>query len=298
LTDGLGLVDCHLHLVYPQSARTSWMRGDPTYEGREFTWDVFDAQPGRKHIAACIFMEVDVDAGQYEAEARGIAELIADSAVPVIGQVAGCRPEEKGLEAWLEHCDELGIVGYRRILHAGVPDDLSRSVTFRENIRHIGRAGRTFDICMRADQLPLAAELAAACGDTQFVLDHCGNPDVASCETQIWRSNMREVAQRPNVAVKLSGILANCAAGHADEHSVRPYLDETISMFGTDRLVWGSDWPVLTARSDLGAWTRISRNLLDTLSTEDRARISWRNACRIYGLDPASVPGLGAARTP
>lgn len=290
----LDLIDCHLHLVYPERAQTSWMQGNPTYEGKHFTWLDFDGLDGREEIAASVFMEVDVDEGRYEAESEKIAELIADPRVPVIAQIAACRPEsDEGFEAWLERGDDLGVVGYRRILHVRAPGDLSEREGFRENVRKVGRAGKVFDICMFAAQLPKAAELVAACPDTQFVLDHCGNPDVEAGETEQWRAGMLAVAALPNVAVKMSGILANCAPERAAEADVRPYLEEMIETFGTDRVVWGSDWPVLTSRSDLARWVSITRNVLDTLSETERDKIAAENAIRIYRLgDKLKAKGI------
>lgn len=285
---GLDLIDCHLHLVYPERARTGWMEGVATYEGKHFTWVDFDGQDGRDEIAASVFMEVDVDEGQYEAESEKIAELIADRRVPVIAQIAACRPErDAGFEAWLERGDELGVVGYRRILHQGVPGDLSQAESFRENVRRVGRAGKVFDICMFARQLPVGAELVAACPDTQFVLDHCGNPDVAAGARQEWREGMKAVAKFPNAAVKMSGILTDCAPGRAGEADVRPYLEEMIEIFGVDRIVWGSDWPVVNVNADLATWTSITANVLSALSPTEREAIAGNNAIRIYALDKA-----------
>jgi predicted TIM-barrel fold metal-dependent hydrolase len=287
------LIDCHLHLVYPDAAKAGWMANNPAiYGGKGFTWPDFDRLPGRQHIAASVFMEVDVDEGGHGAESEQIATLIADPLVPVIGQIAACRPEhDERFEAWIERGDELGVVGYRRILHVGVPDDLSQAESFRANVRKIGAAGKVFDICVFARQLPLAVELIDACPDTQFVLDHCGNPDVAAGETAQWRAGLRDIARRSNVVVKMSGILANCAPDRTGEAVVRPYIEEMISIFGPGRIVWGSDWPVVTTRSSLGEWVSMSRNILSALSSDEQLAIAQDNARRIYRLDWPTNPG-------
>lgn len=292
---GLDLIDCHLHLVYPERARTGWMDGDATYEGKHFTWVDFDGQDGRDEIIASVFMEVAVDEGQYEAESAKIAELIADPRIPVVAQIASCRPEhEAGFDAWLERGDALGVVGYRRILHQRVAPDLSQHAVFRDNVRKVGQAGKVFDICMWARQLPLGAELVAACPDTFFVLDHCGNPDVAARETEQWRAGLKALAANDNVAVKMSGILAYCAPGRAAEEDVRPYIEQMLEIFGTDRVVWGSDWPVVTTRSDLARWTGITANILGALGTDEARAIASANAVRIYGLGKGlAAKGIG-----
>lgn len=292
---GLDLIDCHLHLVYPERARAAWMDGDATYEGGHFTWVDFDGQQGRDEIAVSVFMEAAVEEGHYEAESEKIAELIADPRIPVVAQIASCRPErEAGFDAWLERGDALGVVGYRRILHVGAAPDLSQHGAFRDNVRKVGRAGKVFDICMFARQLPLGAELVAACPETFFVLDHCGNPDVAAGAREQWRAGMQAVAALPNVAVKMSGILTDCAPGQATEADVRPYIEEMFEIFGIDRVVWGSDWPVVNVNADLAAWTSITANILAALGDDERAAIARTNAIRIYNLaDRLGGDGIG-----
>lgn len=282
-----GLIDCHLHLVYPERAEAAWMPEVRIFDNRTFTFEDFDTLAGRSAIRASVFMEVDVREEHIAREAEKIAELIADPKVPVVAQIAACRPEHaEGFDGWIARADELSIVGYRRILHAGVPDGLSRSETFRHNVRKVGRIGRTFDICVFARQLDQAVELIDDCPGTFFVLDHCGNPDVAAGEREKWRAGIEAVAKRGNVVAKMSGILANCAPGKAGGAEVRPYLEELIEVFGPKRIVWGSDWPVVETRSTLAAWTAITERVLGQLSPADRAAIEWDNAVRVYKLAP------------
>lgn len=131
------------------------------------------------------------------------------------------------------------------MLHV-VPDDVSEGALFRENIKRLGETGLSFDLCVLPHQIPNAIALADLAPDVQFILDHCGVPAIASGAVQPWRDNMTEIAKRPNVTAKMSGVVAYAEAESWSVETLRPYVEHTIAQFGWDRVVWGSDWPVCT----------------------------------------------------
>jgi predicted TIM-barrel fold metal-dependent hydrolase len=275
----MALIDTHLHLIHRDKLGYGWTAGIPALAEGDFTFaDARAASGGR--ITGTIFMEVGVDEADYQAEGRFIAGMVHDGTL--LGQIASCRPEtDAGFDAWLDECDGLGVVGFRRILHV-VDDGMSVTETFRANIRKIGRKGRVFDMCFLARQLPLAAALARACPDVSFVLDHCGVPDVAGGAFDSWAASMTDLAEIDNIAVKMSGITAYCAPGTASAATVAPYLDHLLSTFGPLRTVWGSDWPVANLGAGMAGWLDISEAFLDRLSPDEAAAIRVKNAERIY----------------
>jgi predicted TIM-barrel fold metal-dependent hydrolase len=161
---------------------------------------------------------------------------------------------------------------------------MSQSETFRANVRKIGANGMTFDMCFLARQLPLAAELADACPDTSLVLDHCGVPDIAGGGLDPWREDIRRLSDRPNVACKLSGILAYCAPENATLEAIRPYVDHVLETFGPERMVWGSDWPVVDMANGIQDWLDVTRQILDELSDVEARFIAQETARRVYSI--------------
>jgi predicted TIM-barrel fold metal-dependent hydrolase len=135
-------------------------------------------------------------------------------------------------------------------------------------------------------QLPLAAELVDACPQTLFVLDHCGVPDIAGGDFDGWLREIRDLAQRPNLALKVSGITAYCAPDWTLD-TLRPYVEQAIAAFGWDRVVWGSDSPVCTLHSSLDQWVAVCLNLIGEASTHERSQFLHGNACRIWNISPA-----------
>ena len=213
-----------------------------------------------------------------------VAELAKAPESRLLGVIASCRPEtDEGFADWLDEGPALGVVGYRRILHE-TSDEVSRTETFRANVRRIGARGLPFDMCFLARQLPIALELARACPDTPLVLDHCGVPDIAVGGFVPWRDRISALAAMPNVHAKLSGVLAYCAPGRATLAEVRPYVEHVIAAFGPERCLWGSDWPVVDTRADLPTWIAAFRTVLAGYSEPEQAAMAHGTASRVYGV--------------
>ena len=273
------ILDTHQHLIAPELGPYSWTQGAAQLEGQTFgTAEYLRASEGTG-IEGTIFMETTPDA--WRAELPFVVGLAAQKGALIRGVIANCHPEDAGFEAYLDSIENPKLVGLRRICHVE-PDEFSQQPRFIENVRRLAKANLTFDLCFAARQLPLAAALARACPDVTFVLDHCGNPDIAGGQSDSWRENMRQIALLPNVTCKISGVLAYCQPDNANTETVRPYLEHCLESFGWDRVVWGSDWPVCNLRTTLAQWVNTSREIVQSASQNQQRQLFWQNAERIY----------------
>ncbi len=278
----MDFIDTHLHLIYRDRLGYGWTAGIPALATGDFTLADYAALTAGAGVSGAIFMETGVDDADYMAEARFVAGLVGRGGI--LGQIASCRPEENtGFDDWLDACEGLHVCGFRRILHV-MPDDLSRSATFRRNLAKIGARGRAFDICVLARQLPIAVDLAKTCPDQVLVLDHCGVPDIAGGGFSDWAKGIDAIAALPHVHVKLSGISAYCAPGTATLATLKPWVDHILSAFGTDRVLWGGDWPVVNLGIGLPDWISLTRTLLQDLSPAEQGQIGSGNARRVYRI--------------
>lgn len=278
------ITDTHQHLIYPDKWPYSWTEGIPQLAGKAFRYDDYQRAIAGAGVTKTIFMETSPDDPHFHAETKFVYELASQPGSIIAGVIANCRPEESEFEKYLESIRHAKLVGLRRILHV-VPDEMSQSAGFAENIRRIGRMGLTFDMCFLARQLPLAVELARKCPDTQLILDHCGVPDVAAQSLDPWRSYISALAALPNVACKISGVLAYCKPDLATADAVRPFVEHCIEQFGWDRVVWGGDWPVCCMTTTLANWVSVSRELVRNASEANQKKLFHENAERIYGLN-------------
>jgi predicted TIM-barrel fold metal-dependent hydrolase len=176
LRASMDIVDTHLHIIDHRRLSYPWVGNYRQLSGN-YLYETYSAQALSLGIARTLPMEVDVPLEQIEDEAQMAEDLRRDLGPPMVGAVISCRPEDPEFPAFLDRqLRRPHIRGLRRVLHVA-PDDISRGYLFRK--RRLAATGLPSDVCVFARQWGLAAELAAACPNTRFVLDHCGQPEIA-----------------------------------------------------------------------------------------------------------------------
>jgi len=279
------LLDTHQHLVYRNEANYSWTKDIPPLATEDFTVDSYLSLTKDLGIGGTLFMETGVDDPDYQKEAHFIKSLMDDNKNGIKGLILSIRPEEDdNFDSWLEETLSMGVSGFRRILHV-MPDDTSESEVFRNNVKKIGNAGKPFDICYLPTQLKIAVDFAKACDDMHLVLNHCGVPSIAAGEIDQWGKDIKELSQLPNVICKLSGLMAYCAPGTSSLETIKPYVDHVLNCFGADRIVWGSDWPVVNLGKGIQEWIKVTREILSNLSKSEAESIGYLNAQNIYKVN-------------
>lgn len=276
----IDLLDTHQHLVLRDQLTYHWPEKIEALSGRNFGYqDYLDAIAGTG-IADTIFMEADCE--EWQAETDIVQEMVSDPSTIISGVIANARPEDdEGFDAWLDHVADSDVVGLRRILHE-TTDDVSQALVFRQNLKKLAARDLTFDINFLARQLPIAAQLLSEVSDVQFVLDHCGVPDIASGDIEDWRTWMKKLAAFDHLTCKISGITAYCAPGTATLQTLRPIVEHCIDCFGWDRVVWGSDWPVCNINSSVQEWVAISKEIVGGEDLSNQRKLFRDNALRVY----------------
>jgi predicted TIM-barrel fold metal-dependent hydrolase len=277
------ILDTHLHIVDQSALSYPWLSGAPALN-RDFRYEEYAREAKRVGIETSMHMEVDVAESDIEKEIDYVGRLSKQPGSLVKGKIAACRPEAPGFAAFLERARANPLVkGFRRVLHV-VPDEVSEGALFRENIKRLTGTGLTFDLCVLPRQIPKAIALIDLAPDVQFILDHCGVPDIKGDALHPWREHMAEISKRPNVVGKISGVVAYADSDSWTVASLRPYVEHTIGVFGWDRVVWGSDWPVCTLGGGLSTWVAATHTLTSGASADEKAKLLSANARRIWRL--------------
>jgi len=283
------LVDTHLHLIDRSRLNYPWLAGEPALN-RDFLYGEYARDALRAGITDVLHMEVDVTSSDIESEISFVRQQSQEPGSLIRGAISACRPEDQGFAAALERAlADPFVKGLRRILHT-VSDDISQQPLFRENLKRLSGTRLTFDICMFPRQKPLALALLALAPEVTFILDHCGVPDIKSGDFDAWKRGISDIAARPNVIAKISGIVAYADSGTWTADTLRPYVEHVVDCFGWDRVVWGSDWPVCTPGGGLLAWVAATHAVLAGCSNNERDSLFWRNADSLWQL------GLAARR--
>lgn len=275
------LIDTHQHLWDLRRFPYSWCAGIPSLN-RSFLLDDYLAAAKDTGIEQTIFVECDVDEPHALAEAKHIQSL-AESNPLIAGIVASARPERMDFPDQLDELVKLPkLRGLRRVLHV-VPDEISQSAQFAKNVQRLAKHDLVFDLCVSVRQLPLAVALVEKCPQVQFVLDHCGAPEVKRRAFDPWRAFLRQLAALPNLACKISGLVAYAGPDWSTE-DLRPWTEYVVEQFGCDRILWGGDWPVCTLAADLKSWVRASRDLFAGLTPTQREKLFLTNAKHLYHI--------------
>lgn len=281
-------VDAHLHVWDPARLDYEWLKAIPNLN-REFLPEDLPAAHGRR--AGAVFVQADCAAEQ------GIAEVdwVLGQTWAGLSAVVAFAPLElgAGIGSHLEALAERHLVkGVRRLLQDCDPAFITAEPTIA-GARAVARAGLVFDACIRWQQLGALTRFAERLPELPIVLDHMGKPPIAEGASAEWREGMRRLARLENVSVKLSGAAPEAAPGRPLAEQALPYLHETLSLFGAQRCMLGSDWPVSAqTNSQYMAWVDlVLGRALEGASAEERTSVAARTAARFYGFEPDLLHG-------
>lgn len=283
------ILDAHLHLWDPAVLDYGWLSGDLD---RAFgPKELGHALAGMSDDRAFIFMQADARADQALDEVDWVASL----PLPVRGLIA-FAPLEEGARV-SDHLAALTsrprVVGVRRLLQSEAPG-FALTPDFLTGAELVAAHGLVFDACVRGQaQLRDVAALADALPQLSIVLDHLGKPTVGSAQAPAspavdgWAQSMQDLAERPNVVCKVSGLPGE-SDGAFSAAQFEPFLDTALEAFGADRLLYASDWPASFAgdtAAGYGTWEQIVRDWIASRGLDADA-VLRTNAERVYGLDP------------
>jgi L-fuconolactonase len=273
------VVDSHVHFWDPGAREHAWLAGDPQLNLPFGPADYADAVAGR--VDGVIAVQADCRWDQVEDETAWFGSL-AEGEVPVLGIVAAARLESADVEAhltWL--ATQPLVVGVRRLLQ-DEPPGFATSTELVDGVRRLADHDLTMDLCVRHHQLAEVTELVRRCPGVPFVLDHCAKPAIRSGEYDAWAEELSRVAELPDVVCKLSGLLSEADAATAS--AVPAYLGHALEVFGPERCMFGSDWPVCTTAGSWLQWWEIVDELLDPLAADARDHVLGGTAIRTYRL--------------
>jgi L-fuconolactonase len=284
------IVDTHQHLWDLERFRVPWLQGAPELNRSFVTEDYLEATRGLG-VVKTVYMEVDVDPSQQVQEADYVIDLCRRDENPMAAAVVSGRPASPGFDPYVRALARASLFkGIRQVLHGGgTPPGYCIQPEFIRGIRLLGELGMTFDLCVRPAELADGAKLIDACPDTRFILDHCGNANVqweaGSAPRAQWKADLAGVAERPNVICKVSGIVASARPGAWKPEDLEPYVRHVLREFGTERVVFGGDWPVCTLAATFREWVEALRWIVRDLSPEAQRALFHDNAVRFYGLE-------------
>jgi L-fuconolactonase len=175
--------------------------------------------------------------------------------------------------------------GVRHVLQ-GEPDAYFASPGFNAALDEVAARGLTYDLLIYARQLPVALSLVDRHPSLRIVLDHIAKPVVDGAPPREWCTQIRELARRPHLTCKFSGVVTEVPGWQWTAELLQPYFDVVLGAFGPDRLMFGSDWPVCLVAADYARWFSVVEAFTLPLSASERDAILGGTAASVYQLTP------------
>lgn len=277
------IVDAHQHFWNLEKVEYPWLVPEygplyRTYEPAEL-----ESQLRANGVHATVLVQA---ADSYEDTDAMLAHADTyDWIAGVVGWVPLLRPDEAApaLDRYAEHPK---FVGMRHLIHEEEDPNWVLQEPVQESLALLAERGLTFDVVSVLDRhLEHVPTLAERHPDLKMVIDHLAKPPIKEKGWQPWAELLAAAAGHPNVHAKVSGLntAADWETWSADD--LQRYVDHAVEVFGADRLMFGSDWPVAVLAGDYRKVRTETEKVLQTLDPDDRDAIWWRTADAFYGLD-------------
>lgn len=274
-------IDSHQHFWLYHPVKDAWITDDLKTIQKDFLPP--DVWPLMQHngITGCVAVQAD----QSEQETEFLLSL-AQKHNFIKGVVGWVDLQSDNVEDRLLYYNEQKLVkGFRHILQGEADDKFMLGEKFLRGISLLHQYNFTYDLLIKPQHLPNAAELVPMFPHQRFVIDHIAKPLIKDSIIDGWRMGVEALSAYPNVYCKISGLITEADLTSHHPADFLPYLDVIFKAFGTDRVMFGSDWPVCNLA---GGYTAVLSTLdayIDQLSLIEQDKFWSKNAIGFYALD-------------
>ena len=275
------ILDSHHHLWRYDPARLPWIGDGMPALKRDYGAADLEAAIAGTGVERTLL----VHAQQNVEETDWMLEIAR--AHPRIAGVVGWVPlVDPGVEATLARlAADPHLRGVRHIVHDEPDERFILRDDFNRGVARLRGFGLVYDVLIFAAHLPHAIAFVDRHPDQPFVVDHVAKPTIrASAFDRAWADGLRELARRPHVTCKLSGMVTEVRDPGWSPGLLQPYLDVALEAFGPSRLMFGTDWPVCRLKCEYAEWVEAVRAFVAPLSPGEQAAILGGTAQRVYGV--------------
>lgn len=278
-------LDAHQHFWRYDAAAYPWIGRDMSGLRQDFSPDDLRPLLDAGGFDGCIAVQARACTGETDQLLQLAQHYPWIRAV--VGWVDLCaRDLEPALERWAQ---EPVLRGFRHQLQdESSPADFMQKPEFQRGLATLQRRGLVYEVLVKARDLGAVTELCQQHDRHHLVLDHLGKPDVQAADLKAWASQLAPLAALPHVSCKLSGLITEARWQDWQSAQLTPYLHVALELFGPERLMFGSDWPVCLLASDYSATCTLLDSLTSTLGPTQQAAIWGGTACRVYNINGAT----------
>jgi L-fuconolactonase len=279
------IIDSHQHFWQIWRFDYPWMTPDVELLCRDYLPSMLEPVLQRNEVAQTVL----VQASNSVAETQWLLEL-ADEHPFIAGVVGWVDLQGESVGRQLdEFAAQAKFRGVRHLVESEPADDWLRQASVIRGLRELGARGLTYDLLVHTRHLKHAAEVVKQCPDTRFVIDHMAKPPIKSREIREWAGELKPLAVFPNVSCKLSGLATEANWSNWRVEDLKPYVETALEYFGSERMMFGSDWPVCLLAATYERVLDAFQKLLANLTEDERRRIVSDSAVEFYRLEVEAV---------
>lgn len=276
----LKAIDSHVHFWHYDKKRYNWI----TNKMKELQQDYLPKQLERTLKRNNINGVVAVQADQTEVETLFLVELSKTHSF-IKGVVGWVDLADKNIHNRLQYFSQFPIIkGWRHFIQSE-GDDFFSNASFQNGISALEPYGYTFDLLIQSSQLKSTINFVQKFPEQRFVVNHFAKPNVKEKQLDDWKIMINELAQSQNVSCKLSGLFTEAHWKKWSAGEFYPYLDVVFECFGTHRLMYGSDWPVMLLSGMYVQWKSLLEKYMEHFSKDDIHKVFGENARHFYGFE-------------
>ena len=274
------MIDSHVHFWKYDKIRDAWITDDMKIIQADFL--AADLQPilSENKVEGVIAVQAD----QSENE-NGFLLSLADENSFIKGIVGWVDLQNENIESRLLYYSQFPVIkGFRHIVQAE-PAGFLKNKNFLSGVQVLKKFDFTYDVLIYENQLKEAIEFMNYFPAQKFIIDHGAKPSIRNKSIGEWKKWMIEISKRKNIYCKLSGLITEAKWNLWEEKDFYPYLDVIFEYFGTGRIVFGSDWPVMLLSGNYQKWKALIEEYLADLSSEEKEKVFGQNAIEFYNLN-------------
>jgi L-fuconolactonase len=273
-------IDAHHHLWRYLPPGPAWMANGMESLRRDFLIEDLRAVTAEVGVTGTIVVETE-----RTVEETGWLSQVAASDDLIRGVVGWAPLTSPAVVAELERIASLPkMKAIRHPIHDESDDQFILRDDFNRGVAALKQFDLRYDILIFEKHLPQTIQFVDRHPDQVFILDHVAKPLIRDRVFSPWRENMRELARRSNVYCKVSGMLTEANWHTWSDEVVSPYIEAVVEVFTPNRLMFGSDWPVMTLASSYRRWMATIQSAIAQLSVTEKERILGGTAVEAYGL--------------
>jgi len=274
------IIDSHQHFWNYNTKDFDWITDEMSVIRKDFLPNELQSVYQNNNVEGCVGVQVN------QTEEENTFQLHnANSFDFIKGVVGWVDLQSDSVEKQLQYYQQFEkMKGFRHILQGEKDRALMLKPAFKNGISLLNNYNYTYDILIFPDQSRHALELVKIFPDQKFVIDHLAKPYIKSGEIEQWKNDMEQFRQHENVYCKISGMVTEADWKHHSLQTFKPYLDVVINAFGTDRIMFGSDWPVCLVAASYEKMLGIVKDYFSAFSKEEQDEFFGLNAIAFYNL--------------